>query len=124
MTWRIASSRRFCRPLWTLAVAVFVGAFGRGIGFEQSCGTDYTIKEGQTLAQIAARVYGNPAQWTVIFYANQDRLGDNVSMLVPGLALQAAVHRRDAAAHGAAAGGDHARPDPARDRLHHLLAGA
>jgi hypothetical protein len=24
----------------------------------------------------------NPSQWTVIFYANQDRLGDNVSMLV------------------------------------------
>jgi polar amino acid transport system substrate-binding protein len=33
-------------------------------------------------------VYGNPSQWTVIFYANQDRLGDNVSMLVPGLALR------------------------------------
>ena len=85
MTWRI---RRICRPLLTLAVAAFVGAFGPNIGFTQTCGTDYTIKEGETLAQIAARVYGNPAQWTVIFYANQDRLGDNVSMLVPGLALR------------------------------------
>src|SRR5262252_10547381 len=54
----------------------------------QTCGTDYTIKEGETLAQIAARVYGNPAQWTVIFYANQDRLGTNESLLVPGLALR------------------------------------
>jgi polar amino acid transport system substrate-binding protein len=54
----------------------------------QTCGTEYTLREGETLAQIAARVYGNPAQWTVIFYANQDRLGDNVSMLVPGLALR------------------------------------
>jgi nucleoid-associated protein YgaU len=27
----------------------------------QTCGTEYTIKEGETLAQIAARVYGNPA---------------------------------------------------------------
>src|SRR5262245_46619916 len=54
----------------------------------QTCGTEYTIKEGETLAQIASRVYGNPSQWTVIFYANQDRLGDNVSMLVPGLALR------------------------------------
>jgi len=54
----------------------------------QTCGTDYTIKEGETLAQIAARIYGNPAQWTVIFYANQDRLGANESLLVPGLALR------------------------------------
>jgi polar amino acid transport system substrate-binding protein len=54
----------------------------------QTCGTEYKLKEGETLAQIAARVYGNPAQWTVIFYANQDRLGDNVSMLVPGLSLR------------------------------------
>ena len=54
----------------------------------QACGTDYTIKEGETLAQIAGRVYGNPTQWTVIFYANQDRLGTNVSMLVPGLSLR------------------------------------
>jgi polar amino acid transport system substrate-binding protein len=54
----------------------------------QTCGSDYTIKEGETLAQIAARVYGNPAQWTIIFYANQDRLGTNVSLLVPGFTLR------------------------------------
>ena len=58
------------------------------IAFGQTCGTEYTIKEGETLAQIAARIYGNPAQWTIIFYANQDRLGTNVSLLVPGLALR------------------------------------
>ena len=46
------------------------------------------LKEGDTLAQIAARVYGDPAQWTIIFYANQDRLGANQSLLVPGLALK------------------------------------
>jgi len=54
----------------------------------QTCGTDYTIKEGETLAQIAARVYGNPSQWTIIFYANQDRLGTNVSLLIPGFTLR------------------------------------
>jgi polar amino acid transport system substrate-binding protein len=53
----------------------------------QNCGTEYKIKEGETLAQIAARVYGNPAQWTIIFYANQDRLGTNASLLVPGLSI-------------------------------------
>jgi hypothetical protein len=59
----------------------------------QTCGTDYTIKEGETLAQIAARVYGNPAQWTIIFYANQDRLGTNVSLLVPGSGCPASAER-------------------------------
>jgi polar amino acid transport system substrate-binding protein len=63
-------------------------AFGQNTAIAQTCGTDYTIKEGETLAQIASRVYGNPSQWTAIFYANQDRLGGNVSMLVPGLALR------------------------------------
>ncbi len=53
----------------------------------QTCGTEYKIKEGETLAQIAGRVYGNPTQWTVIFYANQDRLGTNASLLVPGLSI-------------------------------------
>src|SRR5215471_9739974 len=61
---------------------------GPASSIAQTCGTDYTIKEGETLAQIAARAYGNPAQWTVIFYANQDRLGSNVSLLVPGLELR------------------------------------
>src|SRR5262245_31387728 len=54
----------------------------------QTCGTEYTIKDGETLAQIAGRVYGNPTQWTVIFYANQDRLGGNMSLLVPGLSIR------------------------------------
>src|SRR5215831_2585762 len=76
-----------------LAVAVFLTILVLGlsqppVAAAQTCGTDYTIKEGETLAQIAARVYGNPAQWTVILYANQDRLGTNESLLVPGLALR------------------------------------
>ena len=54
----------------------------------QTCGSEYTIKEGETLGQIAARAYGNPAQWTVIFYSNQDRIGTNASLLVPGLSIR------------------------------------
>jgi polar amino acid transport system substrate-binding protein len=71
-----------------LLIVVAATAALRPDAHAQTCGTDYAIKEGETLAQIAARVYGNPAQWTVIFYANQDRLGTNVSLLVPGLALR------------------------------------
>jgi polar amino acid transport system substrate-binding protein len=69
-----------------LVVAVADSLFS-GMAAAQTCGTEYKIKEGETLAQIAARVYGNPSQWTVIFYANQDRLGTNASLLVPGLAI-------------------------------------
>jgi polar amino acid transport system substrate-binding protein len=54
----------------------------------QTCGQDYAVKEGESLADIAARVYGNPSQWTLIFYANQDRMGANASMLVPGLSIR------------------------------------
>src|SRR3954454_4884650 len=77
--------RRF---LFVSVVLAFIGVMRPLASQAQTCGTDYTIKEGETLAQIAARIYGNPAQWTVIFYANQDRLGTNESLLVPGLALR------------------------------------
>jgi polar amino acid transport system substrate-binding protein len=69
-----------------LAISV-AGSLVSRVVAAQTCGTEYRIKEGETLAQIAARVYGNPTQWTVIFYANQDRLGTNASLLVPGLAI-------------------------------------
>jgi polar amino acid transport system substrate-binding protein len=80
-----------CRRAWRvlpmlLAVSV-AGSVLADMAAAQTCGTEYKIKEGETLAQIAARVYGNPTQWTVIFYANQDRLGTNASLLVPGLAI-------------------------------------
>jgi polar amino acid transport system substrate-binding protein len=76
------------RLLGTLIALAVVGLSRADVAAAQTCGTDYTIKEGETLAQIAARVYGNPTQWTVIFYANQDRLGTNESLLVPGFSLR------------------------------------
>jgi len=69
-------------------VAAVVGILRPGTVDAQTCGTEHVVKEGETLAQIAARAYGNPTQWTVIFYANQDRLGGNISLLVPGLSLR------------------------------------
>ncbi|MFZ0853124.1 MAG: transporter substrate-binding domain-containing protein [Hyphomicrobiaceae bacterium] len=76
------------RLLGTLIVLGAVAVSRPEVTAAQTCGTDYTIKEGETLAQIAARVYGNPTQWTVIFYANQDRLGMSESLLVPGFTLR------------------------------------
>jgi polar amino acid transport system substrate-binding protein len=54
----------------------------------QTCGSDYIIKEGESLADVAGRVYGTSSQWPLIFYANQDRMGANASMLVPGLSIR------------------------------------
>jgi polar amino acid transport system substrate-binding protein len=54
----------------------------------QTCGVEYTLKPGDTLADIARTVYGNAGQWNIIYYANQDRLGDNATLLVPGLSLK------------------------------------
>jgi polar amino acid transport system substrate-binding protein len=76
------------RLLGALIVLAVAGVSRPELAAAQTCGTDYTIKEGETLAQIAARVYGNPTQWTVIFYANQDRLGMSESLLVPGFTLR------------------------------------
>jgi polar amino acid transport system substrate-binding protein len=78
-----------CTRWLIAAVALSLGVSGQaGRADAQSCGTDYTVKEGESLADIAARVYGNSSQWTLIFYANQDRMGANASMLVPGLSIR------------------------------------
>jgi polar amino acid transport system substrate-binding protein len=77
--------------VWFVLPVLLVLAIADGListaAMAQNCGAEYKIKEGETLAQIAARVYGNPTQWTVIFYANQDRLGTNASLLIPGLSI-------------------------------------
>lgn len=54
----------------------------------QSCGANYALKEGETLADIARTVYGSASQWSIIFYANQDVLGENATLLVPGLTIK------------------------------------
>jgi polar amino acid transport system substrate-binding protein len=75
---------------WLCAIAAFsIGLLGcQERAAAQSCGVDYAVKEGESLADIAARVYGSSSQWTLIFYANQDRMGANASLLVPGLSIR------------------------------------
>jgi polar amino acid transport system substrate-binding protein len=54
----------------------------------QTCGTEYVVKNGDSLADIAARVYGRASDWSILLYANQDRLGSNASLMVPGLSIR------------------------------------
>ena len=85
---RMAKLSNFAR--WLIAAVVLSAAvwIDGQAAHAQTCGGDYTIKEGESLADIAARVYGNSSQWPLIFYANQDRMGANASMLVPGLSIR------------------------------------
>ena len=73
-----------------LFIAVMVGAscLVATRSSAQTCGAEYALKPGDTLAGIARTVYGNASQWNIIYYANQDRLGDNATLLVPGLSLK------------------------------------
>lgn len=80
-------ARLLVRLLSLAAAAAVCAGLAVTAAEAQTCGAAYRIREGDTLAGIAARVYGSPSQWTVIFYANQDRLGANASLLVPGLAI-------------------------------------
>jgi polar amino acid transport system substrate-binding protein len=74
--------------LITAASAILVVGWSPAPVMGQTCGTDYIVRDGDTLGQIAARVYGNPSLWTVIFYSNQDRLGTNATLVVPGLSIR------------------------------------
>jgi polar amino acid transport system substrate-binding protein len=85
---RMARLGDFARWIFA-AVLLSVGAGAQiHTAQAQTCGSDYTIKEGESLADIATRVYGTSSQWPLIFYANQDRMGANASMLVPGLSIR------------------------------------
>ncbi|HEY7645265.1 MAG TPA: hypothetical protein VH858_09555, partial [Hyphomicrobiales bacterium] len=70
------------------ALAAAAAFFSPAPGSAQTCGTDYVLKAGDTLAEIARTVYGSTSQWSIIYYANQDRLGENTTLLVPGLAIK------------------------------------
>ena len=49
-------------------------------------GTDYTVRQGDTLACPAAQAYGDPAAWPRLLAANRDRLADP-DALFPGQVL-------------------------------------
>ncbi|MGO9172055.1 MAG: hypothetical protein ACLP7P_08835 [Rhodomicrobium sp.] len=85
---QVTSLRHGARWLYA-AMALSVGLMGyEAPAGAQTCGSDYTLKEGESLADVATRAYGSSSQWTLIFYANQDRMGANASMLVPGLTIR------------------------------------
>lgn len=86
---RLSCVRRYSSHAIIWLFALSCAFFGQAPSLlAQTCGSEYVIKEGESLADIAARVYGSSSQWTIIFYANQDRLGANASLLVPGVSVR------------------------------------
>src|SRR5262245_16807212 len=87
MLLREASRRRVIDFMTGLAAVLLATCSPMSTAKAQTCGSDYIVQEGDTLANIATQVYGDPVQWTIILYANQDRLG-NKPLLVPGISLK------------------------------------
>jgi polar amino acid transport system substrate-binding protein len=83
-----ARSKPIVMGLFVIAIAGAAVLMAPAPSSAQTCGTNYTLKAGDTLADIARTVYGSASQWSAIYYANQDRLGDNTTLLVPGLSLR------------------------------------
>ena len=47
----------------------------------------YTVRGGDTLTQIAIRLYGDPARWRDLYEANRDAIGESPNNLVVGTRL-------------------------------------
>jgi Cu-Zn family superoxide dismutase len=54
----------------------------------RACHVEYVLKENDTLQALAHQIYNDPAKWQVIYYANQDRLTENASLLRPGTSIR------------------------------------
>ncbi|QCR23372.1 LysM peptidoglycan-binding domain-containing protein [Pontibacter sp. SGAir0037] len=44
----------------------------------------YTVQSGDSLSKIAKKHYGNANDWTKIYNANKDKIGDNPDLIRPG----------------------------------------
>jgi nucleoid-associated protein YgaU len=51
-------------------------------------GETYTVAEGDTLATIAERFYGDPSLWRRIYDANRSTIGENPDNVRIGATLQ------------------------------------
>ena len=62
-----------------------------GFGYAQAqpieCGEGYTVGRGDTLSSIALRAYGSAAAVDLLFNVNRRKIGDNPSLIRPGLDL-------------------------------------
>ena len=72
----------------SLIIAAVAWTAAAGLAHAQSCGNDYTVVRGDSLSRIAQRAYSNASQWSLIYYVNKAAVGENPSMIHPGLRLR------------------------------------
>ncbi len=81
-----------------LAAAVFVGCAGSVAlpdvalaattdPCESAGGATHRVGTGEDISDVAERYYGEGSKWTIIYYANEGKLGNNPSNLEPGMRL-------------------------------------
>ncbi len=68
---------------------------GLGFGFASvanaqdiECGTEYTVKAGDYLTNIARRVYQEPDSYKLIYDSNLEAIGEDPEFICPGLVLE------------------------------------
>ncbi len=79
---------------WTRNLsAVVAGAacitisFASAFAQSPTCGEKYRVKAGDTLSKLARKVYGDGNKWTLLYYANQQTIGKNPSLLYQNIDL-------------------------------------
>ena len=50
--------------------------------------SEYEVSSGETLWDIAGKLYGDPVAWIILYLDNTDRLNGNSNFLDPGMRLQ------------------------------------
>ncbi len=50
--------------------------------------SEYEVSSGETLWDIAGKLYGDPVAWIILYLDNADRLNGNSNFLDPGMTLQ------------------------------------
>ena len=78
-----------------------------------TCGGLYRIKRGDTLSDLARKIYGRASDWSLIYYANQAALGGTPSIIYPGVTVKIPC----TASQDPAVVGNEAAPAPIPDNL-------
>jgi polar amino acid transport system substrate-binding protein len=71
-----------------LAIAVMATMMvGEARAQKPVCGSSYVVRGDESLSEIAVKAYRDGNKWTIIYYANQAKIGKNPSVIWDGLKL-------------------------------------
>ena len=79
-----------------LVLAMVLLAAAPALAQESGANDEVTVQSGDTLSGIAGEVFGDPERWTVLYEANQNRIGDSADLIYPGQVLRVPEVGREA----------------------------